>query len=160
MERIWLPKLWLMRLSEMGFKVTFTCKSDLQRTEKGLNYSFLPKVSVMLLLGLHARIIRNTLNKPSIAICIVWATYILGWTYNPLMFVCAHLADRAHVSTIIEVDNENSRRYAHARHILVGSKSEAQAILNEITNARKPLKMFKKWLETIQNAPVRRRKAT
>ena len=51
-------------------------------------------------------------------------------------------------------------RYAHARHILVGSKSEAQAILNEITNARKPLKMFKKWLETIQNAPVRRRKAT
>ena len=35
-------------------------------------------------------------------------------------------------------------RYAHARHILVGSKAEAQAILNEITNARKPLKMFKK----------------
>ena len=27
-------------------------------------------------------------------------------------------------------------RYAHARHILVGSRAEAQAILNEITNAR------------------------
>lgn len=35
-------------------------------------------------------------------------------------------------------------RYAHARHILVGSKSQAQAILNEITNAKKPLKIFKK----------------
>ena len=35
-------------------------------------------------------------------------------------------------------------RYARARHILVGSKSQAQAILDEITNARKPLKAFKK----------------
>ena len=35
-------------------------------------------------------------------------------------------------------------RYAHARHILVGSKSQAQAILDEITSARKPLKVFKK----------------
>ena len=35
-------------------------------------------------------------------------------------------------------------RYAHARHILVGSKSDAQAILNEITNARKPLEDVQK----------------
>ena len=35
-------------------------------------------------------------------------------------------------------------KYAHARHILVGSKSQAQAILDEITNAKKPLKVFKK----------------
>ena len=35
-------------------------------------------------------------------------------------------------------------RYAHARHILVGSKSQAQAILDEITKAKKPLKVFKK----------------
>ena len=35
-------------------------------------------------------------------------------------------------------------RYAHARHILVGSKSQAQAILDEIVKAKKPLKVFKK----------------
>ena len=35
-------------------------------------------------------------------------------------------------------------RYAHARHILVGSKSQAQNILEEITQAKKPLKVFKK----------------
>jgi parvulin-like peptidyl-prolyl isomerase len=35
-------------------------------------------------------------------------------------------------------------RYAHARHILVGSKSQAQAILDEIIKAKKPLKVFKK----------------
>ena len=51
-------------------------------------------------------------------------------------------------------------RYAHARHILVGSKAEAQAILNEITNARKPLKMFKKWLEIIPNVLLQKRKET
>ena len=34
-----------------------------------------------------------------------------------------------------------SGRYAHARHILVGSKAEAQNILQEIVNAKKPFKM-------------------
>ena len=35
-------------------------------------------------------------------------------------------------------------RYAHARHILVGNKSQAQAILDEILKSKKPLKTFKK----------------
>ena len=35
-------------------------------------------------------------------------------------------------------------RYAWARHILVGSKSQAQACLDEITSARKPFKVFKR----------------
>lgn len=98
------PNWWLMRLSEMGFKVAHVpVKAIYSGQKSGIRlYSFFPKVSMMLLLGLHTRIIRNTLNKPTIAICIVWATYVLGWIYNPLMFVCAHLADRVHVSTIIE----------------------------------------------------------
>ena len=98
------PNWWLMRLSEMGFKVAHVpVKAIYSGQKSGIRlYSFFPKVSMMLLLGLHTRIIRNTLNKPTIAICIVWSTYVLGWIYNPLMFVCAHLADRVHVSTIIE----------------------------------------------------------
>ena len=35
-------------------------------------------------------------------------------------------------------------RYARARHILVGTKAEAQSILDEITKAKKPFKVFKK----------------
>ena len=35
-------------------------------------------------------------------------------------------------------------RYAWARHILVGSKAQAQACLDEITSARRPLKVFKR----------------
>ena len=35
-------------------------------------------------------------------------------------------------------------RYAFARHILVGTKSQAQAILDEIIESKKPLKTFKK----------------
>ncbi len=35
-------------------------------------------------------------------------------------------------------------RYAHARHILVGSKADAQEILEHIISAKKPLKVFKK----------------
>ena len=35
-------------------------------------------------------------------------------------------------------------RFAHARHILVGSKADAQEILNRIKSAKKPLKVFKK----------------
>ena len=49
-------------------------------------------------------------------------------------------------------------RYAHARHILVGSKSEAQAILNEITNARKPLRMFKKMARDYSKCPTAEKK--
>ena len=71
--------------------------------------NFLPKVAVMLLIGLHSRIIRNTLNNPSLAVVITWATYIAGWVYNPLLFVVTHLSDRIHVSQIMRDVNENAR---------------------------------------------------
>ena len=45
-------------------------------------------------------------------------------------------------------------RYAHARHILVGSKAEAQTILNEITSARKPLRRFKKMARDYSKCPT------
>ena len=51
-------------------------------------------------------------------------------------------------------------RYAHARHILVGSKSDAQTILNEIINARKPLRMFKKNGKRLLHLSDFRRKET
>ncbi|MDP6869374.1 MAG: peptidylprolyl isomerase [Candidatus Poseidoniaceae archaeon] len=35
-------------------------------------------------------------------------------------------------------------RYANARHILVGSKTQAQSILDEISNSRNKLRTFKK----------------
>ena len=49
-------------------------------------------------------------------------------------------------------------RYAHARHILVGSKSDAQTILNEIINSRKPLKMFKKMARDYSTCPTSEKK--
>ena len=93
-----------MQLSERGWKVAHSpVKAIYEGQKSGIRlYSFLPKVSLMLLLGLHLRIIRNTLIKPTFPIAIVWTTYILAWTYNPFMFVCAHIADRVHVSTILE----------------------------------------------------------
>lgn len=98
------PNWWLMKLSEEGWKVAHSpVKAIYEGQKSGIRlYSFLPKVSLMLLLGLHLRIIRNTLSKPTFPIAIVWTTYVLAWTYNPIMFVCAHIADRVHVSTILE----------------------------------------------------------
>ena len=98
------PNWWLMKLSEEGWKVAHSpVKAIYEGQKSGIRlYSFLPKVSLMLLLGLHLRIIRNTLRKPTFPIAIVWTTYVLAWTYNPIMFVCAHIADRVHVSTILE----------------------------------------------------------
>ena len=50
-------------------------------------------------------------------------------------------------------------RYAHARHILVGNKSQAQAILDEILKSKKPLKTFKKkWRRTTQNVQLLKKK--
>ncbi len=51
-----------------------------------------------------------------------------------------------------------SGRYAHARHILVGSKSQAQNILNEITNAKKPLKVFKNMARDYSKCPTSEKK--
>ena len=98
------PNWWLMQLSEGGWRVAHSpVKAIYEGQKSGIRlYSFLPKVSLMLLLGLHLRIIRNTLSKPTFPIAIVWTTYILAWTYNPFMLVCAHIADRVHVSTILE----------------------------------------------------------
>ena len=49
-------------------------------------------------------------------------------------------------------------RYAHARHILVGSKAEAQIILQKIVDAKKPLKMFKKMARDFSNCPTYEKK--
>ena len=98
------PNWWLMQLSQQGWKVAHSpVKAIYEGQKSGIRlYSFLPKVSLMLLLGLHLRIFRNTLSKPTFPLALVWTTYILAWTYNPVMFVCAHIADRVHVSTILE----------------------------------------------------------
>ena len=97
------PNWWLMHLSENGWRIShIPVKAIYEGQKSGIRLAtFFPKVSFMLLVGLHARIIRNTLNNPSVALVITWATYIVGWVYNPLMFVIAHLSDRIHVSTIL-----------------------------------------------------------
>ena len=41
-------------------------------------------------------------------------------------------------------DKRNKPRSAHVRHILVGHKPEAREILEQIANAKNPLRMFKK----------------
>ena len=98
------PNWWLMQLSERGWKISHSpVKAVYEGQKSGIRlYSFLPSVSIMLLFGLHMRIIRNTLSKPTLPIGLVWMTYILAWTYNPVMFVITHIADRVHVSTILE----------------------------------------------------------
>ena len=49
-------------------------------------------------------------------------------------------------------------RYAHARHILVGSKAEAQTILQKIMDSKKPLKMFKKMARDYSKCPTSEKK--
>lgn len=97
------PNFWLMRLSENGWRVSHVpVKAIYEGQKSGIRMiSFFPKVSFMLLIGLHARIIRNTVKNPTISLAFTWVTYIIGWVYNPLMFILTHLADRMHVSSIM-----------------------------------------------------------
>ena len=97
------PNYWLMRLSEGGWRVSHVpVKAIYEGQKSGIRMiSFFPKVSFMLLIGLHARIIRNTVKNPTISLAFTWVTYIIGWVYNPLMFILTHLADRVHVSSIL-----------------------------------------------------------
>ena len=44
----------------------------------------------------------RTLKQTNISNRINMDNLRTGLTYNPVMFVCAHLADRVHVSTILE----------------------------------------------------------
>mgnify|MGYP001185206743 CR=1 FL=1 len=114
-ERSWksygYPNWWLMILSEKGWRISHVpVKAIYEGQKSGIRVSsFLPKVALMLLIGLHTRIIRNTLNNPSLPIVITWVTYIAGWIYNPLLFVVTHLSDRIHVSYILRDTNESSR---------------------------------------------------
>ena len=96
------PNWWLMRLSEMGFAISHVpVKAIYDGQKSGIKLSsFFPKVSLMLLIGLHARIIRNSSRAPSIFLLGTWVTYILGWIYNPLLFVVTHCTDRLHVTMI------------------------------------------------------------
>ena len=105
------PNWWLMGLSEKGWRITHVpVKAIYEGQKSGIRVSsFLPKVALMLLIGLHTRIIRNTLNNPSLPLVITWVTYVAGWIYNPLLFVVTHLSDRIHVSHILRDANESSR---------------------------------------------------
>ena len=100
------PNWWLMHLPENGWRITHVpVKAIYDGQKSGIKLStFLPKVSLMLLIGLHVRIIRNTIKRPSLLLPITWATYLTGWIYNPLLFVVAHFSDRIHVSTILRDD--------------------------------------------------------
>ena len=105
------PNWWLMGLSEKGWRITHVpVKAIYEGQKSGIRVSsFLPKVALMLLIGLHTRIIRNTLNNPSLPLVITWVTYVAGWIYNPLLFVVTHLSDRIHVSHILRDANESAR---------------------------------------------------
>ena len=97
------PNWGLMRLSEMGFRISHVpVKAIYEGQKSGIRVlTFLPKVSLMLLIGLHVRIVRNTIMSPSIILLGTWAIYILGWTYNPILLVVTHIMDRIHVATIL-----------------------------------------------------------
>jgi len=92
-----------MRLSENGWRIKHVpVKAIYEGQKSGIRIvSFLPKVSLMLLFSLHARVLRNTVKNPSLALIITWASYVAGWVFNPLMFVVTHLSDRIHVSSIL-----------------------------------------------------------
>jgi len=96
------PNWWLMNLSKNGWKIEHVpVKAIYSGQKSGLRVSsFLPKVSLMLLIGLHIRIIQNTKEKPSIIIAIIWITYVCAWIYTPVIFLATHLADRLHVESI------------------------------------------------------------
>ena len=56
-------------------------------------------------------------------------------------------------------DKRNNPRKAHVRHILVPDKPLARKIIEEISSARNPLKMFKKSAKFTQPVPVVQKKA-
>ncbi|MBT7243839.1 MAG: glycosyltransferase family 2 protein [Euryarchaeota archaeon] len=97
------PNWWLMRLAENGWRIKHVpVRAIYSGQRSGIKVStFLPKVSLMLLIGLHSRIIRNTIKKPSIVLVITWATYLTGWLYHPVAFLIAHITDRMHVRNIL-----------------------------------------------------------
>ena len=96
------PNWWLMRLTENGWRIAHVPVRAIYSGQKsGIKVStFLPKVSLMLLIGLHLRIIRNTIKKPSIVLVITWASYLTGWLYHPVAFIMARFIDRVHVRKI------------------------------------------------------------
>ena len=106
-ERSWkgygYPNWWLMNLSKHGYKILhIPVKAIYSGQASGIRiFSFLPKVSFMLLVGLHSRIISNTFTKPSVLIAFIWITYIAGWVYSPFLFIITHFIDRFHVRSII-----------------------------------------------------------
>ena len=97
------PNWWLIRLSENGWRVAHVpVKAIYEGQKSGIRlYSFFPKVSIMLMVGLHMRIFRNTLNRPSFALPLTWVTYLAGWVYNPFLFVATHIFDRIHVKGVL-----------------------------------------------------------
>ncbi len=97
------PNWWLMLLAEKGWKITHVPVRAIYSGQKsGIKvHTFLPKVSIMLLAGLHLRIIRNTLKNPTIILVFTWVTYVSGWIYSPILFIVAHFCDRIHVRTIL-----------------------------------------------------------
>ena len=50
-------------------------------------------------------------------------------------------------------DKRNKPRSAHVRHILVGHKPEAREIIEQISSAKNPLRMFKKLAKKYSNCP-------
>ena len=92
-----------MRLAENGWRIKHVPVRAIYTGQRsGIKVStFLPKVSLMLLIGLHFRIIRNTIKKPSTLLVITWATYLTGWLYHPVAFLIAHISDRVHVRNIL-----------------------------------------------------------
>ncbi len=97
------PNWWLVLLSENGWRIKhIPVKAIYEGQKSGIRiYSFLPRVSILLLFSLHARILRNTVKNPSLGLIATWASYLAGWIYNPLWFVITHLSDRIHVSSIM-----------------------------------------------------------
>ena len=97
------PNWWLVLLSENGWRIKhIPVKAIYEGQKSGIRiYSFLPRVSILLLFSLHARILRNTVKNPSLGLMATWASYLAGWIYNPLWFVITHLSDRIHVSSIM-----------------------------------------------------------
>ena len=97
------PNWWIMRLSELGWVIAHVPVEAIYDGQKsGLKVvNFLPKVSLMLLIGIHMRIIRNTAKNPSVILLLIWISYVVSWVYSPFVFIITHLFDRIHVRTIL-----------------------------------------------------------
>ena len=99
------PNWWLMKLSQQGYKIKHVpVKAIYSGQKSGIRlHSFMPKVAMMLLIGLHTRIIQNTLHSPSFLLGLIWITYLAGWIYSPFIFLLTHIIDRFHVYSISRV---------------------------------------------------------